>query len=71
MEWQGWFTLGILALAIVAMAREMAGPDVILTGALFVLGAAGHPDSGGNLRRIRQPIDGDDRRPLHPRRGVA
>ena len=41
MEWQGWVTLGVLGLAIVAMAREMAGPDVILTGALFVLAAAG------------------------------
>jgi di/tricarboxylate transporter len=41
MEWQGWFTLAVLVLVIIAMAREMASPDVLLLGALFTLAAAG------------------------------
>lgn len=41
MTWQGWFTLAVLVLVIIAMALETAGPEVLLMGALFTLAAAG------------------------------
>ena len=41
MEIQAWLTLAVLVAMIAAMAREIAGPDVILMGGLVVLAAAG------------------------------
>ena len=41
MEWQIWFTLGIVLLALAAMVREVAPPDLVLMAALFSLAAAG------------------------------
>jgi len=41
MEWQGWFTLGVVALTLVGMVREIAGPDLIMMAGLFALAAAG------------------------------
>jgi len=40
-EWQAWLTLAVLAAMIFAMTRELAGPDVVMTGGLFVLAGAG------------------------------
>lgn len=36
MTWEGWTALAILALLLYALARNMAGPDILLTGALAV-----------------------------------
>ena len=41
MEWQAWLTLAVLLAMIAAMAREIAGPDIILMGGLVVLAASG------------------------------
>jgi len=41
MEWQAWLTLAVLLAMIAAMAREIAGPDVVLMGGLVVLASAG------------------------------
>jgi len=41
MEWQAWLTLAVLVAMVVAMARELAGPDVIMMGGLVTLAAAG------------------------------
>ena len=41
MEWQGWFTLAVVAIALAAMVREFAAPDLILMAALMALGATG------------------------------
>jgi di/tricarboxylate transporter len=41
MEWQGWFTLSVVALTLVGMVREIAGPDLIMMAGLFALAAAG------------------------------
>ena len=38
---QGWLTVAVLVAMIAAMAREIAGPDVILMGGLIVLAASG------------------------------
>ncbi|MCH2171637.1 SLC13 family permease [Myxococcota bacterium] len=41
MDWQGWLTLGVVALALVGMIREFAAPDLIMMAALFTLAAFG------------------------------
>jgi len=41
LAWQGWFTLATVALALFAMVRELAAPDVVMIGALFLLAGAG------------------------------
>jgi di/tricarboxylate transporter len=41
MDWQGWFTLGVVALCLAAMIREVAGPDLIMMAGLFALAAVG------------------------------
>lgn len=41
MEWQGWYTIGIVALTLGAMIRGIAGPDLIMMAGLFALAAVG------------------------------
>ncbi|HIF92156.1 MAG TPA: SLC13 family permease [Myxococcales bacterium] len=41
MDWQIAFTLGMVGLALVAMIRELAAPDLVLMGALVCFGATG------------------------------
>jgi di/tricarboxylate transporter len=41
MAWEGWFTLAVVLLALVAMMREFAAPDLIMMAALFSITAAG------------------------------
>ena len=41
MDWQGWFTLAILACMIVALVREVMGPDIIVFIALGLLVCTG------------------------------
>lgn len=41
MEAAGWYTLAVLAVMIVALVREIAGPDLIMMAGLFALAAPG------------------------------
>jgi di/tricarboxylate transporter len=41
MEWQGWLTLAVVLLTLVAMVREIAGPDLVMMAGLFTLAAFG------------------------------
>ena len=41
MGWEGWFTLAVVLIALIAMVREVAGPDLVMMAALFALAAAG------------------------------
>ena len=41
MEWQGWLTLVVVGLTLVAMIREIAKPDLVLMAGLFTLAATG------------------------------
>ena len=41
MDWQGWLTLAVVCVTLVAMVREVAGPDLVMMSGLFVLAAAG------------------------------
>jgi di/tricarboxylate transporter len=41
MGWEAWFTLGVVALGVVALVRELFTPDLIFLGLLSVLLVAG------------------------------
>jgi len=41
MEWQGWFTLAVLVCMVIALVREVLGPDIIVFIALGVLVCTG------------------------------
>ncbi len=41
MEWQGWLTLAVVALALVAMVRELAAPDLVMMAGLITLAVTG------------------------------
>ena len=41
MEWQGWLTLGVVALTLVALVRELAQPDLVMLAGLAILGTSG------------------------------
>jgi len=41
MDWQGWLTLVVVFLTLLAMMRELAGPDIVMMGGLFTLAAFG------------------------------
>jgi di/tricarboxylate transporter len=40
-DWQGWYTIGIVALTLGAMIRGVAGPDLIMMAGLFALAGVG------------------------------
>jgi di/tricarboxylate transporter len=41
MGWDGWYTLAVVAAMIFLLAREIAGPDLIVMGGLFALAGVG------------------------------
>jgi di/tricarboxylate transporter len=41
MTWEAWITLATVLLVLVALAKNLAGPDIILTGGMVVLMTAG------------------------------
>ena len=41
MDWQGWLTLAVVVLALVAMVREVAAPDLVMMAGLVTLAATG------------------------------
>jgi len=41
LDWQGWLTLGVVLLVLIAMVRGIAAPDLILMGGLFLLALFG------------------------------
>lgn len=41
MSWEGWYTLGVLAVVFVLMVRDVGSPDVLLLGGTLALALAG------------------------------
>ena len=41
MTWEAWYTIGVVVLVLIALARNWAGPDIILLGGLTLLMSAG------------------------------
>ncbi len=41
MDWQAWLTIAVLFAVLVALAREMASPDLVMLAGLFTLAAVG------------------------------
>ena len=55
MDWQGWFTLGVVVISVVAMVRELAAPDVVMMGALFALASVGILTPGETFSGFANP----------------
>ncbi|MEN8180932.1 MAG: SLC13 family permease [Myxococcota bacterium] len=55
MDWQGWFTLGVLGVVMVGMVREIAGPDLIMMAGLFSLAAVGILTPGETFSGFANP----------------
>jgi len=55
MSWDAGFTLAVLVITIVAIAREIMSPDILLLAALVVLLAAGVVDVNGALAGFSNP----------------
>lgn len=58
MPWEAWFTIGVVVLVIVAMARNVAGPDLILLGGLALLVFAGVFSEDGRLPTAAEAVAG-------------
>ncbi len=56
MEWQGWFTLAVVLLALAGMIREVAAPDLVLMAALVSLGAVGILSPGEMFAGVANPV---------------
>jgi len=41
LDWQGWFTLGVILVVLLAMIRGIASPDLVMLAGLMSLGAFG------------------------------
>lgn len=41
MSWEGWFTLGVLAVVFLLMVKDVGSPDMLLMGGTLVLAIAG------------------------------
>lgn len=41
MTWEAWYTIGVVVLVLIALARNWSGPDIILLGGLTMLVSAG------------------------------
>ncbi len=41
MDWQGWYTIGIVVLLLAGLVRGIAGPDLVMMAGLVALAAAG------------------------------
>ena len=41
MDWQGWFTLGVIGLVFIGLVRDLAPPDVLLLGGALTVTIAG------------------------------
>jgi len=55
MEWQGWLTLVVVGLTLVAMVREVAGPDLVMMAGLFTLAAFGVLTPGETFSGFANP----------------
>ena len=49
MTWEAWYTIAVVALVLVALARNWSGPDIILLGGLTLLVTAGLFSSADRL----------------------
>ncbi len=55
MEWQGWLTLAVVFVCLVAMIREIAAPDLVMMAGLFTLAAAGVLTPAETFRGFANP----------------
>lgn len=58
MPWEAWFTLGVVGVLVVALARNWAGPDLVLLGGLTVLLVVGMLFDSPRLPTPKQAVMG-------------
>lgn len=56
MDWQIVFTLGLVAVALAAMIRELAAPDLVLMATLICFGATGILTPGETFAGFANPV---------------
>jgi di/tricarboxylate transporter len=57
-SWEAWLTIGVIVLILIALARNWAGPDIILLGGLTLLLTAGLFSTDHKLPNTTQAIVG-------------
>ncbi len=55
MEWQAWFTIAVVILVFVGLARELAGPDLFMMAGLFSLSLTGILDERETFASFSNP----------------
>jgi len=55
MEWQAWLTIVVVILVFIALAKETAGPDIIMMGGLLVLALTGILDEKETFASFSNP----------------
>mgnify|MGYP001502342845 CR=1 FL=1 len=56
MDWHGWLTLAVVLLALFAMVREIAAPDLVLMAALLALAVTGTLSPGETFAGFANPV---------------
>ena len=47
--WEGWYCVGVMVLMFVMLLKNLAGPDILMLGALALMLAAGTVDMKDGL----------------------
>ncbi len=55
MEWQAWLTIAVVILVFIALAKEVAGPDILMMGGLLVLALTGVLDEQETFASFSNP----------------
>jgi len=53
--WQGWYTIGVVALVLAGLIRGIAGPDLVMMAGLVLLAAAGILTPAETFSGFRNP----------------
>ena len=48
-KWEGWYCVGVMVLMFVMLLKNIAGPDILMLGALALMLAAGTVDMKDGL----------------------
>ncbi len=55
MEWQAWFTIAVVVIVFIGLAREVAGPDLLMMAGLFTLALFGILDEHETFASFSNP----------------
>jgi len=55
MEWQAWLTIAVIVLVFIGLAKEIAGPDILMMAGLFTLAFTGVLDERETFASFSNP----------------